>query len=198
MSPGYSAVQTARLVSALRWACGRLSEMVGVWASDAAAAAGEGDPAGEDSVGGGAATAVEMLVLSRRFASHRDVLDGLQPDSERLASWRQAAPGDLSLADAIDEIAELEGPLKRLAVVREVLVPQLRDAYRDIGEHAAPHCDAALAAAAGSLRLDLDGEAAAPGAGRLSAAEAVEAADRVLSAAGGIVGRSLLRPDDWA
>lgn len=198
MSPGYSAVQTARLVSALRWACGRLSEIVGVWASDAGAAAGEGDRAGEDSVGGGAGTAAEMLVLSRRFASHRDVLDGLQPDSERLASWRQAAPGDPSLADAIDEIAELEGPMKRLAVVREVLVPQLRDAYRDIGEHAAPHCDAALAAAAGSLRLDLDGEAAAPGAGRLSAAEAVEAADRVLSAAGGIVGRSLLRPDDWA
>ncbi len=198
MSPGYSAVQTARLVSALRWACGRLSEMVGAWASDTAAAAGEGDPAGEDSVGGGAATAVEMLVLSRRFASHRDVLDGLQPDSERLGSWRQAAPGDPSLADAIDEIAELEGPRKRLAVVRGVLVPQLRDAYRDIGEHAAPHCDAALAAAAGSLRLDLDGEAAAPGAGQLSAAEAVEAADRVLSAAGGIVGRSLLRPDGWA
>ena len=197
MSPGYSAVQTARLVSALRWACGRLSEIVGVWASDTAAAAGEGDPAGDNSVGG-AATAVEMLVLSRRLASHRDVLDGLQPDSERLASWRQAAPGDPSLADAIDEIAELESPMKRLAVVREVLIPQLRDAYGGIGEHAAPHCDAALTAVVGSLRHDLDREAAAAGADRLGAAEAVEAADRVLSAAGGIVESSLLRPDGWA
>lgn len=205
MSPGYSAVQTARLVSALRWVCGRLSEIVGVWASEAAAAADGGDHTGEDSVGGGAtAAAVEMLVLSRRLASHREVLDGLQPDSERLASWRQAAPGDPSLAGAIDEIAALPGPLERLAVAREVLVPQLLDAYRSIGEHAAPHCDAALASAVRALRHDLDRGAAAAGAGQPSAAEAgratraAEVADRVLAAAGSIVEPYVLRPDDWA
>ena len=183
VSRGYSAVQTARLVSALRWVCGRLSEIVDAWATEAAAA--------EDS----AAAAVEMMVLSRRLASHRGVLDGLQPDSERLSAWRQAAPADESLAGALGEIATLEGASERLAVARQVLVPQLVGVYLQIGIHAAPHCDGALASAAGSLGHDLDRgghHAAAPaGGGPANAA-------RRLSSAGGLVGRSLLRPAGWA
>ena len=79
-------------------------------------------------------------------------------------------------------------------MAEEVFVPELSDAYRQIGEHAAPHCDAALASAARALRHDLDGEDSSVGAGRPAA---VEAATGVLSAAGGIVGSSLLSPGDW-
>ena len=187
MSRGYSVAQTARLVCGLRWVCGRLSEVLGVWAQEAAAA---GAPH--------AVASVRLAVLSRRLAAHRETLDGLQPDSQLMASWREAAPADPALAAALDTIAATEGPSERLAVAVAVFVPQLSGVYEQIGEHAAPHCDAALASAAGSLRHDLDGEAAAAGAGQLSAAEAVEAADRVLSAAGGIVGPYVLMPDDWA
>ena len=206
MSAGYSLVQTARLVAALRWACGRLSEIVGAWASDAAASLGSGaQPGGGDSADAGAAdagaaeAAVDMTVLSRRLAAHRGVLDGLQPDSERLASWRHAAPADPLLAEALDEIAALPGALERLSVAREVLVPELLGAYREICAHAAPHCDAALASAASSLRHDLGrgGRHAAASADAVPSSAAA-AAERRLSAAGGLVGRSLLRPDNWA
>ena len=209
MNSGYSAVQTARLVAALRWTCGRLSEIAEAWATEAAAAAGGGaqtgggdqpDRSGRESVDVHlAAAAVEMTVLSRRLAAHRDVLDGLQPDSERLASWRLAAPADPSLADALDEIAALQGPLERRGVAREVLVPQLLGAYEEIREHAAPHCDAALASAAGSLSHDLD-RGRVGGAARADAASssAAASAERSLLAAGGLVGSSLLCPDSWA
>ena len=213
MNSGYSAVQTARLVAALRWACGRLSEIVGAWATEAAAAAvggaqtgggGQPDRSGRESADvhvAAAAAAVEMTVLSRRLAAHRDVLDGLQPDSERLASWRLAAPADPSLADALDEIAALQGPLERRGVAREVLVRQLLGAYQEIREHAAPHCDAALASAAGSLGHDLDRDRGRVGGAALADAassSAAASAERGLLAAGGLVGSSLLRPDSWA
>ena len=211
MSAGYSLVQTARLVAALRWACGRLSEIVGAWASGAAASLGSGaQPGGGDSADAGAAdagaadagvaaAAVDMTVLSRRLAAHRSVLDGLQPDSERLASWRHAAPADPLLAEALDEIAALPGALERLSVAREVLVPELLGAYREICAHAAPHCDAALASAASSLRHDLGrgGRHAAASADAVPSSAAA-AAERRLSAAGGLVGRSVRRPDSWA
>ncbi len=208
MNSGYSAVQTARLVSALRWACGRLSEIVGAWATEAAvggAQTGGGDQpdrSGRDSVDvhvAAAAAAAEMTVLSRRLAAHRDVLDGLQPDSEQLASWRLAAPADPSLADALDEIAAVKGPLERRGVAGEVLVPQLLGAYEEICEHAAPHCDAALASAAGSLGHDLD-RGRVGGSERADAApsSAAASAERSLLAAGGLVGSSLLRPGSWA
>ena len=200
-------------MAALRWACGRLSEIVGAWATEAAAAAVGGAPtgggdqpdrSGRDSADvhlAAAAVAVEMAVLSRRLAAHRDVLDGLQPDSERLASWRLAAPADPSLADALDQIAALQGPLERRGVAREVLVPQLLGAYQEIREHAAPHCDAALASAAGSLGRDLDRDRGRVGGAALADAassSAAASAERGLLAAGGLVGSSLLRPDSWA
>ena len=220
MSAGYSLVQTARLVAALRWACGRLSEIVGAWASDAAGSGvqpggGDSADAGAADAGaaaaavdsadagaadaGAAAAAVDMTVLSRRLAAHRSVLDGLQPDSERLASWRHAAPADPLLAEALDEIAALRGALERLFVAREVLVPELLGACREICAHAAPHCDAALASAASSLRHDLGrgGRHAAASADAVPSSAAA-AAERRLSAAGGLVGRSVLRPDSWA
>ena len=211
MNAGYSAVQTARLVAALRWACGRLSEIVGAWATEAAAAAVGGaqtgggdqpDRSGRDSADVHVfAAAVEMTVLSRRLAAHRDVLDGLQPDSERLASWRLAAPADPSLADALDQIAALQGPLERRGVAREVLVPELLGAYQEIREHAAPHCDAALASAAGSLSHDLDrdlGRVSDAALADAASSSAAASAERGLLAAGGLVGSSLLRPDSWA
>ena len=215
MSAGYSLVQTARLVAALRWACGRLSEIVGAWASDAAgsgvqpgggdsadagaADAGAAAAAVDSADAGAAAAAVDMTVLSRRLAAHRSVFDGLQPDSERLASWRHAAPADPLLAEALDEIAALPGALERLFVAREVLVPELLGACREICAHAAPHCDAALASAASSLRHDLGrGGRHAAAAADAVPSSAAAAAERRLSAAGGLVGRSLLRPDSWA
>ena len=71
MSRGYSVAQTARLVCALRWVCGRLSEILEAWAAEAAEA-GESDhaPAG-----------VRLAELSRQLAVHRETLDGFQPDS---------------------------------------------------------------------------------------------------------------------
>ena len=182
MSRGYSVAQTARLVCALRWACGQLAEMLDGWAARAASAPEHA----------GAAAAVSEL--SRRLAAHREALDGLQPDSELMAPWRQAAPGDQALVAALEEIAGLEGPLERLAVAEDVFVPELSDAYRQIGEHAAPHCDAALASVARALEHDLDREDSSVG---VAQPGAVEAAAGVLSAAGGIVGPSLLRPADW-
>ena len=183
MSRGYSVAQTARLVCALRWACGRLAEMLDDWAARAAAA---GEPH--------AAGATRLAELSRRLASHRATLDGLQPDSVLMARWRQAAPAEQALVAALEEIAGLEGPLERLAVADEVFVPQLSEAYRQIGEHAAPHCDAALASVARALEHDLDREDSSVG---VAQPGAVESAAGVLSAAGGIVEPSLLRPGDW-
>ncbi len=196
MSLGYSVARTARLVCGLRWACGRVSEILGAWAGQAAAAGGPH-----------AGAAVRLLELSRRLALHRETLDGLQPDSERMAAWRQASPADQALVAALDEIAALQGPSERLAVAETVLVPALAGVYREIGQHAAPHCDAALASAVRALLHDLDREAAVAGAGQpgtvetagaLEVASPVEAAGRVLTAAGGIVGPDVLRPGAWA
>ena len=189
MSHGYSVAQTARLVCALRWSCDRLSEMIEAWAGQAAAAGTEHADA-----------AVRMAELSRRLASHREALVGLQPGSELMAPWRQAAPANPSLAEALDEIAALEGPLERLDVVTAVIVPQLLGAYGEICEHAAPHCDAALASVARSLGHDLDRDHRNGGAATAESAQrrAVDAAARLLSNAGGIVGQSVLRPDGWS
>ena len=187
MSRGYSVAQTARLVCALRWTCGRLSEVLEGWAAQAAVSAEH------------AGAAADMAELSRRLASHRGSLDGLQPDSELMAPWREAAPGDGSLAAALDEIAALEGSLERLDIARKVLVPQLLSAYAETCDHAAPHCDGALASAARWLGHDLDlysreDDAAPDGTAQQ---EGLAEAERALDAAGGIVGASLLRPDDW-
>ncbi len=183
MSRGYSVAQTARLVCALRWTCGRLSEVLEAWAAQAAIAPEHA----------GAASA--MSELSRQLAVHRETLDGLQPDSELMAAWRQAAPAHSAQAEALDEIAGLAGPSGHVAVAWRVIVPQLAQVYGEIVEHAAPHCDAALASAVRALRQDLDREAASA---RVAQPDAVEAAERVLTAAGGIIEPSLLRPEGWA
>ena len=215
MSRGYSVAQTARLVCALRWSCGRLSEILEAWAAQAAdtpertetaqaadtperteAAQAADTPERTEAVQAAdtpehAGAAAAMWELSRRLAAHRETLDGLQPDSELMTSWREAAPADGSLVAALDEIAALKGSVERLDIARKVLVPQLLGVYAAIGDHAAPHCDAALASAVRALRHDLDRGDAPAGAGSPGA---VEAAARVLSAAGGLVERSLLRP----
>lgn len=206
MSRGYSVAQTARLVCALRWTCTRLSEILDAWSTQAATPGEPSTGQAADAVGpstGQAANAaapdaeaaVRLMELSRRLASHRETLDGLQPDSERMAPWRQPAPADQALAAALDELAELEGPAERVAVAVWVIVPALAEAYGEIEACAAPHCDAALASAARALRHDLEG--GAEPAGPLPSSHA-EAAGSALSAAGGIVAQSLLRPEDWA
>ena len=187
MSRGYSVAQTARLVCALRWSCGRLSEVLEAWAARAADTPEQAE------------AAAPMWELSRRLASHREALDGLQPDSEMMAAWRQAAPADVALVAALDAIAASEGSVERLDVARKVLVPQLLRACAEICEHAAPHCDGALLSAAGSLGFDLDREhrsGRAPGDGTPGRG-AVNEAEWALAGAGGIVGLSVLRPDDW-
>ena len=180
MSRGYSVAQTARLVCALRWACGRLAEMLEGWAAQAAGTAGHAE------------AAAPLSELGRRLAAHREALDGLQPDSQLMAAWRQAAPADQALVAGLEEIAASEGSVERLDIARNVLVPELRRVYAEIREHAAPHCDGALISTAGSLRLDLDRRAAPAGAAQSGA---VQAAAGVLFAAGGLVEHSLLRPE---
>lgn len=186
MSRGYSVAETARLVCSLRWACGRLSEMLEAWAREAAAAGGRH-----------AEAAARLAELGRRLGWHRETLDGHQPDSERMAPWRQAAPADPALAEALDAIAAMDGPSERLEVAEEVFVPLLSDVYEQIGEHAAPHCDAALASAALLLRHDLGDSR--PDVGPLHGGEgrstAVAEAKTALAGAGGLVGRPLLRPE---
>jgi hypothetical protein len=179
VSRGYSVAQTARLVCALRWACSRLAEMLERWAAQAASAPEHAE------------AAARMSELSLRLASHREALDGLQPDSELMAPWRQAAPADESLVAALDEIAASGGSVERLDIARNVLVPELLGVYAEISEHAAPHCDGALISAASSLGFDLNRQAGPAGATQSGAVEATAGA---LSAAGGIVERSLLRP----
>ncbi len=143
---GYSVAQTARLVCALRWTCDRLSKMLGAWAEQAAAALAHAE------------AAIELSELSRRLAAHREVLDRLQPDSELMVPWRQAAPADAALDAALDQIAALEGSPDHLDIAHGVLVPEFLRVYAAICEHATPHCDGALISAACSLRFDLDRE----------------------------------------
>lgn len=210
--------QTARLVSGLRWVCGRLSEMLQVWAQRAAASSGGSEVDGGHERPGQAAAlpgseaeaAVRMAELGRRLAWHRETLDGLQPDSVRMAAWHQAAPVDDALAAALEEVEATGGSVERLDVALAVFVPQLADVYRQIGQHAAPHCDAALAAVASRLRHDLQ-KSVDPGAagrvpvesaeGELSAvgarSEAAESAERVLATAGGLVAAAMVRPETW-
>jgi len=187
VSRGYSVAQTARLVCALRWICGRLSEVLEAWAAQAADTPEHAE------------AAASMSELSRRLASHREALDGLQPDSEVMAPWRQAAPADVALVAALDEIAASEGSLERLDIARKVLVPELLRVYAEICEHAAPHCDGALISTSGLLGFDLDREhraGGAPGDGA-EGRGAVNEAERALAEVGGIVGPSVLRFDGW-
>ena len=206
MSRGYSVAQTARLVCALRWTCTRLSEILDAWSTQAAAAAGPNaeaevvasGPSADQAATAGephVEAAVGLMELSRRLASHRETLDRLQPDSVRMAPWRQPAPADQALAAVLGELAELEGPTEHVDIAVTVIVPALAEAYGEIEAYAAPHCDAALASAARSLRHDLIRQPEP--AGPVTASAAV-AAERALSAAGGIVALSLLRPEDWA
>lgn len=191
MTHGYTVIGTARLVSALRWATGRLSEIVGAWAADAASQ----DPE----------TAVWLTALSRRLGSHCEALAEHQPDSERLAAYRGAQPPGTAVEAAVDEIGAVVPAAERFAVARRVLAPQIRDAYAEVCAHGAPHCDAALASTAEMLRCDLqrhcdatdrcNGESA-PASGRAGPGDSVAGAERRLRAAGGIVPRSLLRPHD--
>lgn len=217
MSLGYSVAQTARLVSGLRWVCGRLSEMLQAWAQRAAASCGgSGVDGGHERPGQAAASpgteaeaAVRLAELGRRLAWHRETLDGLQPDSVRLAAWHQASPAGDALVAALDEVEATEGSVERLDVALTVFVPQLTDVYGQIGQHAAPHCDAALAAVASRLLHDLQksvdpgaaGQAIEEAREELSAvgarSEAAESAERVLAAAGGLVAAAMVRPETW-
>ena len=220
MSHGYSVAQTARLVCTLRWTCTRLSEMLEAWAADASGhaeaaftvdASSHAEAAftvdASDHVAtalaadasGHAEVAARLWELSRRLAAHREALDSLQPTSEAMASWRQPAVAEASLATAIDELAASTGSRERFEITTRVLVPQLLRAYAAICEHGAPHCDAALISVAGALGFDLDREhltdvAAAEATPTLRAATEAE---QVLAAVGGLVAPSVLQPRDW-
>lgn len=185
MSPagGYTAEQTARLVAGLRWATGRLADIVGSWALAAADATPE--------------ATVWLTALSRRLKWHREVLEDHQPDSVLLAPHREARPPSASLEAAFDELAALDGDAARVAVAHRVLIPRLSAVCAGVQAQAAPHCDSALASAAAMLGHDLRRQAeAGDGLSGLAAggADAAEAADRRLAAADGILPDSLVRP----
>lgn len=199
MSRGYSVAQAARLVSALRWTCTRLSDMFAAWAGEAAAAAGE---APEAAVPGGAAepaeAAASLWALSRRLASHREALDALQPDSERMATWRPPTAADVSVAAMLDGIAETRGASARLDIACDVLVPQLRRCYATVCEHAAPHCDGALHSTTAALGFDLDlGRRPVGRRDEAPGRRGVDEAHEALVAAGGLIEPSVLQPGDW-
>ena len=184
MSParGYTAEQTARLVSGLRWATGRLADIVGSWARDAA----DGTPE----------AAVWLTALSRRLRWHREVLEDHQPDSVLLVPHREARPPSASLEAAFDELAALDDAT-RVAVAHQVLIPGLAAVCAGVQAQAAPHCDSALASAAAMLGDDLRRHAeAGEGLRGLAArgADAAEAVERRFAAAGGILPDSLVRP----
>ena len=214
---GYSVEQTARLVSALRWACERLAQIAAAWAAEAAAdAASLGDaPSSAADSEIAARAAVRLARLGRRFDAHAAALDGHQPDSQRLGHYRQASPEGPPVKRTLDEVAALTGHWPRLVVAERVLAPRLLAVYTAISEHAAAHCDGALSAAAHLLRRDLeqslraqdgsDGpavpadDADPPVANARPAssdpiAEAVAAAQHLLEAVGGIISSSVLKP----
>lgn len=219
MSRGYSAEQTARLVSALRWTCGRLRDIVAAWASQAASEAVTG------SVEGGsdhaASAAVRLTVLQRRLEAHGAALDGLQPDSVLLAPHQIPAPGEPALVAALDEIAAHEDHSDRQSVAETVFAAELADVCTAIMGHAASHCDAALSSTARVMRDDLwhfiAADASAYPSDRVSAAapersehlraedraaapttdDVASAALRRLREAGGIVSAQLTRPDTF-
>ena len=180
---GYTAEQTARLVAGLRWTTGRLADIVGSWARDAADSTPE-------------ATAW-LTALSRRLRWHREVLEDHQPDSVLLAPHREASPPSASLEAAFDGLAALDDDAARVAVAHRVLIPGLAAVCAGVQAQAAPHCDAALASAAAMLDDDLRRHAEAGDAlSGLAAggADAAEAVERRLAAAGGILPDSLVRP----
>ncbi len=219
---GYSLEQAARLVCALRWVCGRLSEMFEIWAAQAATEAagdnsgnadradnagsaaedGRADSAGDAASAGNAASAValELRQLGRRLADHRAVLDGLQPDSERLAPWRRAAPSNPSLDGALGEIEASGDSSQRLGIALDLILPQLLDAYERIRERAAGHSDGALITAAATLGAELRGQRLVGGAGqneREQLRSVVGSAERILASAGGLIPAESLCPQDW-
>ncbi len=202
-SYGYSLGQTARLVCSLRWLCSRLSEMFESWAAQAATAAAEtddsADAAANDADAAGKAVALELRQLGRRLGDHRAVLNGLQPDSERLAPWREAAPAHPALIAALDTIAATTDSSQRLDIALELLVPQLRNAYGQICERAANHSDGALITTAETFRSELQRHYRIGRAGRSDEqrSSAVTEAERTLAAAGGLIPSEVLCSPDW-
>ncbi len=221
---GYSLVQTARLLCTLRWLCGCLSEMFGSWATQAADETGVAGLAAADSSEGvfsldsrdavsddpddsdvaAAAAVVELMRLSRRLADHRKVLDGLQPDSEKLATWREAAPANPKLCAALKEISVADDSAssvsQRVAIAQCLIMPMLCTIYERIGEQAAWHSDGALITTAETLGAQLSrlphvlvSDYAEAQQFRHVSAEAAKA----LAAAGGLIPSEVLCPQDW-
>ena len=162
---GYTIVQTAQLVSAMRWLTARLFEITGVWAADAAVAFGGSaaipvgvgvGEAGADEVVDASAVAVWLAAVSRCLGSHLEVLDGLQPDSVFLDVYCAPTPPAAAIGDALDEVfSDHMGWARRVEIILDVFLPKLMEVCDGIERVAAPHCDGALIRAARKLRLDL-------------------------------------------
>ncbi len=182
---GYTAVQTARLVSAMRWVLGRLFEITGVWATDAAAA---------DSAAA-AETAVWLATLSRLLGVHREAFDELQPDSVLLAEHHRAAPVRANIESALTELADAASDWSQhLATAQRVLIPQTERACAEIERTGAAHCDAALMRAARATRADLEYHRAGCPSPGVSVDGLAARAESLIAAVGGIVPAALLRP----
>ena len=162
---GYTVVQTAQLVAAMRWLTERLFEITGAWAVEVAAASSDGDSidsaAGFGDVGADAPTdvaavAVWLAAVSRCLGSHREALDELQPDSVLLDIYRVPAPPSAVVCAALDEVSAASlGWLERTEMVLNVFLSELMEVCDEIERVAAPHCDGALIRVVRKLRLDL-------------------------------------------
>lgn len=194
---GYTAVQTARLVSAVRWALGRLFEITGAWATDTAeadAAAAGGAAAGAEA-DAAAETAVWLATLSRLLGAHREAFDQLQPDSVLLAEHRRAAPASLDIESALTELADAASDWpQRLAAAQRALIPETERACAEIERTGAAHCDAALMRAARAARADLECHRAGCPSPGVSVDGLTARAESLIAAVGGIVPAALLRP----
>ncbi len=180
---GYTVVATAQLVSTLRWVSDHLAQLLADWSVEAA------DTAEPES-------AVWLAVVSRCLHGHASGLASHQPDSVLMEPYREPRPASAGHGDVLHDIAGTEGNSNRLAVTQGVLIPQLVSVCEAVRAHAAPHCDAPLAAAVDHLARDLR-RLAKPAGINVNPSQASNATRRVaknLDDTGGLVPAHLLSP----
>ncbi|MFQ5556191.1 MAG: hypothetical protein ACE5GB_01555 [Acidimicrobiales bacterium] len=125
LTRGLTTVQTARAARGLRWAGGRLFEILGTWAGEA----------NHPSI------AVSMATASRHLGWHLEDLDELVPDSVLLADDTAFEPPD-AVGAALDAIRAIPGAPARLGVAHRVLLARMASRCVRIQRLASPHADA--------------------------------------------------------
>lgn len=132
-------VETTRVVSRLRWATGRIFDVLGVWASEADRTA----------------IAVSMAASSRHLGWHAADLDELLPE-DAPEETDQPRPSPYPDLDAILEIiGAMPGSVERLAVANRVLLVRLAAGCVAIERMIPPQSDDPVTAVIGFLLADL-------------------------------------------